>query len=264
MKTRIAPTFDYLYQYLDDIRNNRPPTWANVNLGGGRHCFKTTSFILLMWTIIVLFPTKRFSFYFVRKKVENKLNAMEDIVRWMPKKYLANIKINKTEKTIKGSNFNLTVLGLVQNKQEGQVENLRTPHYRVDYCFVCFDQAWEFKTEDFQTVLIAIGGYKHLAVFKCGSPYDPNSPFFSDFAKNLPYNDNIMKTKGEQFAVLTKEDYGDSGDVYKYKEVWHWTNYLRVKKDGLLSRKQIAIIEEVDKCDNKWGKVIKYGKPTHI
>ena len=255
--TKIAPTYDYLYELLDDVRNDKPFRWGGINLAGGRHSYKTSSYIILCWTLALLFPQKTFKFYFVRKKVENKVEAWREVQKWKPINYKGKLYENKTEKTIIGPNFKFWIWGLPENEKEGKIGQLGTSREQCDYSMVCFDEAWEFAPEDEQRVLIAIGGHKYLTVFRCANPYSPYSHYFQQFARNLPFDLYAMKTKGEKFLV-------NWDPIMKHPTIWHWTCYIRAAKDGLLAEDTVRLIEASDYLDPTYGSVVKYGKPLTL
>ena len=150
-----------------------------------------------------------------------------------------------------GENFYFYILGLVEKKGQQITEKLGLTRHNVDYCFVCFDEAFEFTKQDFMNVKMALGGYKEWIIFKCSNPFAPSSPYFIEFLEQLPFDLKTMKEVGQQKKFIPET-----------KTLYHWTNYIRAVKDGFLSPDTVKAIESADKDDPLFGDVMKYGKPA--
>lgn len=239
--------YDYLKQIGVAVKNNKPLPVYRVNLVGSRMSGKTFAVIdtLIIASLVNVCRTDAFRHFKGKDRQELFDQFIEQVNYWL----LGDVvEIHKTNMTITFPNGSvIAVNGLHSPTQKDEVKMTgKAMSAKFKYHFAFAEERYEINDKDWADVLQAIRGSKNFMEIHAANPWILGADYIKYIHEHLPFNLEELKKNGEQFKVFDKEIKTLDGDSFKYKEVFHITNYMINKHLSVIDKVKLELAAKAD------------------
>lgn len=222
----MVSAYGYYKEILQCIKEDKPLPIYRINEIGSRMSSKTWSSIdFIIWASL-LAPVKTDAFRHFKGKDRTEL--YDQFKKQIDHMGLADvIEEHKTNMTLTFPNGSIIeVQGLHSPTQKGEVKLTgKSASTKFKYHISLAEERYEITDQSWSAVLQAIRGSSQFMEIHLANPWVLSNNYVSYVNEHLPFNLQELIDKGQQFKVVDKEVELLGGEVFKYKELFHITNY---------------------------------------
>lgn len=255
----IIKEFSYLNEIIKDVSKGKPFPVLRINCIGGRMGAKTINLGLMLVVICLLKKTKIDMFRWTKGK--DKLELWDQIIAiidFFPN-LLEKCEIHLTRFTITFPNGSIIEVGGLRVRGSNEVKLTgKSGSNKFEYHIALAEERYEISDSAWGDVLQAIRGTKNFMEIHLANPWIFTNDYVKHCNDNLPFNLQQLKTNHKQFLCKEQEIKMSDGSIYKYKEIFHYTNYLVNDKLALIDKVKL---EQAAKHDPHRANTILYGYP---
>lgn len=251
--------FGYLKQIIQCVKKGKPFPVLRINEIGGRMGSKTYSSLEAVIIMCLIAKVKVDGFRWTkgkdRKEFFDQVGAIISSFPGLTEKIVIH-KSNKTYTFPNGSIIEISGLRTMGSK-DVQLTG-KSGMVMFDYQIAIAEERYEISDSAWGDVLQAIRGTGNFMEMHLANPW----VFTNDFVKycndNLKFDLQQLIDKGQQFAIKEKEIKLMGGETFKYKEIFHYSNY---SINHHLSTLDKVKLEMAAKHDPHRANTILYGFP---
>lgn len=255
----MVKSFDYYKDIIKDMQDLKPFPVYRINQIGGRMGSKTYSAIEFIVIASLVSMVKTDAYRWTKGKDRKELfNQIGVIIDTYPG--LSNIVVkHMTDMTYTFPNGScIEVSGLrTMGSQEVQLTG-KAGSTKFDYQIALAEERYEISDSAWADVLQAIRGTENFMEIHLANPW----VFTNDYVKYcndaMPFSLEKLRDDGEQFGVFKREISMMDGSVFKYRELFHYTNY---QINHHLSQLDKVKLEVAAQHDPHRANTILYGFP---
>ncbi len=249
--------YGYWADIIKAVKHNRPFPIYRINEIGGRMSSKTFSTIdgIILSSLANVCRTDAFRHFKGSDKQELFDQFQEQIDYW---KLTEVVEVHKSNSTFTFPNGSvIQIRGLHSPTQKGEVKLTgKATSQKFKYHFALAEERYEISDSDWADVLQAIRGSNQFMEVHLANPWILSNDYVSYVNENVPFNLEKLKKDGEQFKIFDKEMKLEGGEVFRYKEIFHITNY---QINNFLSTIDKAKLQIAAKHDPHRANTILYG-----
>lgn len=256
-------SYSYWKDIISAVKDNKPLPVGRINEIGSRMSSKTWSSIdgIILCCLANIVKIDAFRHFKGKDRQELFEQFGKQLEFWG---ILDKVEVHKSNMTYTfpiGSV--IEVGGLHSPTQKGEVKLTgKSASNKFKYHFAMAEERYEITDSDWSAVLQALRGSKQFMEIHLANPWILTNDYVSYVNKHLPFNLETLKKEGEQFAVVNKEVKLKNGETYKYKEIFHITNYQINHELSLMDKVKLEIAAEHDPHRANTILYGFYGTPT--
>lgn len=263
------------YSYIWDLiikpamKGERIPVDV-IDVFGGRYSGKTVHYCPFLWTLLCDFVDPSwFEFIGFRKTQIGAQDLFEDVSTVLDA-YNVPYRSLVSKKRISYNGNTMRIYGLDSNTKSSSAKKAGLPRVGdVKYCFVFFEERFEFDEEDISWIkqaMRSIGQTKTQFIYiSASNPWAKSHPYISGLLNRQPFNKDKMMLNGSQVGIydIKRQIVGLNGEteVIEEKQLIHYTNWRVVQQ--YLSKEQKAEILNSYNISKVRGLTVDLGYPGY-
>lgn len=236
----VLDCYSYVWDYIiRPARSGKKIPVDIIDVFGGRYSGKTVMFCPFLWTLLCdHVDTSWFEFICFRKTQIGARDLFEDVSTVLDAynvPYSSLVSKNK----ISYNNNTMRIYGLESNTKSASAKKAGLPRVGdVKYCFVFFEERFEFDEEDISWIkqaMRSIGQTKTQFIYiSASNPWAKSHPYIAGLLNKQPFNESKMRRDGSQVGVydIKRKISGLNGEteLIEEKQLIHYTNWRIVQQ----------------------------------
>lgn len=278
LKTRhsqinVLDCYSYVWDYIikPAMRGDKIPVDI-IDVFGGRYSGKTVMFCPFLWTLLCDFvDTRTFEFICFRRSQKSAEDLYGDVITVLDA-YNVPYKTWKSSHRISYNNNTMRIYGLATNKKSSTALKAGLPRAGdVKYCFVFFEERFEFDEEDISWIKQAMRSMNTSKIqtqyiyISASNPWAKSHPYISGLLNKQPFNEAKMRRDGSQVGIydIKRTIAGLKGEIetIEEKQIIQYTNWRVVQQ--YLAPGQKAEILNSYKVSKVRGLTVDLGYPGY-
>lgn len=237
---------------------------------GGRFSGKTVNLCPLLWTLLCDFVNPSWFEFIGFRKTQNGAKDLFDDVSTVLDSYNVPYRSLVSKNKIIYNGNTMRIYGLESNKKSKSAKKAGLPRVGdVKYCFVFFEERFEFDEEDISWIKQAIRSIgtnqTQFIYISASNPWAKSHPYITGLLNTQPFNERKMKLTGSQVGVydIKRKIYGLNGEseLIEEKQIIHYTNWRVVQQ--FLSKAQKSEIMNSYNISRTRGLTVDLGYPGY-
>lgn len=251
--------FEYYKQILGCMSKKEPFPVYRINEIGGRMGSKTYSTAEFIIYASLVATTKTDGFRWTKGKDRKELfNQIGAVIDTFPGLNTVVVK-HMTDMTYTFPNGSVIEISGLRTMGSDEVQLTgKSGSTMFEYQIAMAEERYEIPDDSWSYVLQAIRGTQNFMEIHLANPWVFTNDYVKYCNNAFPFNLEKLIKEGQQFNILEKEVKLKDGTVFKYKEIFHYTNY---QVNHFLSQLDKVKLEIAAEHDPHRANTILYGYP---